>query len=243
MDVRCPRCQSEYELDDARVTDDGVTVKCSECQHVFRVKKKSLVMTLPVREDQALATAPLPPTAAHREWKVRQPNGNTYLCRELTTLQKWIIEGKVTRNDEISLTGETWKRLGDIPELASFFQVVEEAAKARAYEALRASQADLPAVTPQVLASQGKGLTDTWKEPQFSVPPPPPPPSVPTPAADPLKETLKGPSFTTPLAPEPKPAPRPPPPVPLPPRHEHLDGGRLERGPRNVGLHLRHSFG
>ena len=48
MDVRCPRCQSEYELDDARVTDDGVTVKCSECAHVFRVKKKSLVMTLPV---------------------------------------------------------------------------------------------------------------------------------------------------------------------------------------------------
>ncbi|MBL8920009.1 MAG: zinc-ribbon domain-containing protein [Myxococcaceae bacterium] len=228
MDVRCPRCQSEYELDEARVTDDGVTVKCSECQHVFRVKKKSLVMTLPVREDQAIASAPLPPTAGHREWRVRQPNGNTYLCRELTTLQKWIIEGKVTRDDEISLTGETWKRLGDIPELASFFQVVEDAAKGRAYEAIRASQVDLPAITPQVLANQGKGLTDTWKEPRFSVPPPPPAPSVPPP--EPLKETIKGPAFSTPLPPEPKPLPRPPPPP------EPIDEKELEKAVGGGGM-------
>jgi predicted Zn finger-like uncharacterized protein len=202
MDVRCPRCQSEYELDDTRVTDEGVTVKCSECQHVFRVKKKALVMTLPVREDAALG-GPLPAGAPPREWKVRQPNGNIYLCRELTTLQKWIIELKVTRDDEISLTGETWKRLGDIPELASFFQVVEDAAKGRAYEAIRASRNDLPAINLPLKA--GGKITDTWKEPNFSVPPPPPAPSAPPgdPSAnetqrvpDPLKETLKAPNFS-----------------------------------------------
>jgi predicted Zn finger-like uncharacterized protein len=231
MDVRCPKCQSEYELDDSRVTDDGVTVKCSECQHVFRVKKKSLVMTLPVRDEQAApGAATLPPTAQHREWKVRQPNGNIYLCRELTTLQKWIVEGKVGRDDEISLTGETWKRLGNIPELASFFQVVEDAAKARALEAMRTpSQPGAPAVPPPPPPPSippGAKITDTWKEPNFSLPPPAPPPpaepsvppgakltdtwkqanfSVPPPApppppkpADPLKETLKGGSFPTP---------------------------------------------
>ncbi|MCU0695923.1 MAG: zinc-ribbon domain-containing protein [Myxococcaceae bacterium] len=220
MDVRCPKCQSEYELDDARVTDDGVTVKCSECQHVFRVKKKSLVMTLPVRDEPA-AAATLPPTAQHREWKVRQPNGNIYLCRELTTLQKWIVEGKVGRDDEISLTGENWKRLGNIPELASFFQVVEDAAKARALEALRPpSQPGAPAVPPPPPSiPPGAKITDTWKEPNFTLPPPPPAPSVPPsarpaeppkqavtapPAAPPkppdlTKETLKGPAFVTPL--------------------------------------------
>lgn len=232
MDVRCPRCQSEYELDDTRVTDDGVTVKCSECQHVFRVKKKSLVMTLPVREDQAIASAPLPPTAVHREWKVRQPNGNTYLCRELTTLQKWIIEGKVTRDDEISLTGETWKRLGNIPELASFFQVVEDAQKGRAYDAIRASQVDLPAVSPPSPSSPpGRGISDTWKEPNFSVPPPPPPPSVPPPA-DPLKETLKGPSFPPLPSPKPAPARQPPPP---PPAAEPIDDAALEKAVKGGG--------
>jgi hypothetical protein len=50
--------------------------------------------------------------------------------KELTTLQKWIVERKVGRNDEISLTGETWKRLGDIPELATFFEIVEQAKRA-----------------------------------------------------------------------------------------------------------------
>lgn len=223
MDVRCPRCQSEYELDEARVTDDGVTVKCSECQHVFRVKKKSLVMTLPVREDLATASgiAPLPPTAAHREWKVRQPNGNIYLCRELTTLQKWIIEAKVGPDDEISLTGETWKRLGNIPELASFFQIVEDAKKGRAYEAIRASRTDLPAVLPPPppppSIPPGARIMETWKEPNFSLPPQPPPP--PPPSLPPsTRETLRAPGFT---------APQPPPP--------EVDEAELQKAVRGSG--------
>ena len=127
MDVGCPKCQTEYELDDARVTEDGVTVKCTTCGHVFRVKKKQLVVTLPSRGDPPinLSTGPaaeLPPAPPSREWKLRQPNGNIFPCRDLTMLQKWIIENKVSRDDEISLSGETWKRLGNIPELASFFE-------------------------------------------------------------------------------------------------------------------------
>ena len=102
-----------------------------------------------------LPASTLPSAGAQREWKIRQPNGNAYVCKELTTLQKWIIEGKVGRDDEISLSGETWKRLGNIPELASFFQVVEDAAKARAFDALRAC---LPAGTvsgaPKIRAMQ-----------------------------------------------------------------------------------------
>jgi hypothetical protein len=72
---------------------------------------------------------------------VRQANGNIFTFRELTTLQKWIIEQKVSRDDEISLSGDQWKRLGNIAELASFFQVVEAAERSRA-------QAAMPAVTP-----------------------------------------------------------------------------------------------
>lgn len=155
MDVGCPKCQSEYELEDARVPDEGVTVKCTSCQHVFRVKRKSLVVTLPAKPSEVAQELPPPPPS--REWKVRQNGGGQFTCRELTTLQKWIIEGKVSRDAEISLTGETWKRLGDIPELASFFQVVDDAARARAWEAQRTSSSpSLPVV-----------------------PPPPPPPSVP----------------------------------------------------------------
>ena len=34
----------------------------------------------------------------------------------------------MSRDDEISRTGEQWKRLGGIAELASFFHIVEQAA-------------------------------------------------------------------------------------------------------------------
>lgn len=139
MDVACPKCRTEYDLEDSRVPEDGVTVKCSACGHVFRAKRQSLIVAVPVTAADAKAASPteLPPTTPVREWKLRQPSGAVSTCRELTALQRWIVEGKVSRDDEISLTGETWKRLGDIPELASFFRVVEDASRVRSYEALR----------------------------------------------------------------------------------------------------------
>ncbi|MGQ0503835.1 MAG: zinc-ribbon domain-containing protein [Myxococcaceae bacterium] len=134
MDVRCERCKTEYEFDDARITEAGVTVKCTTCAHVFKVKKKALVVTTPVKPGESEFSTPPPAgeVVRPREWKVRQASGNIFTFKELTTLQKWIVERKVSREDEISLTGESWKRLGNIAELASFFQVVEEAARANA---------------------------------------------------------------------------------------------------------------
>jgi predicted Zn finger-like uncharacterized protein len=158
MDVRCERCRAQYVFDDDQVTPTGLTVQCTNCGHVFKVKKKELVVTVPVKPDE-MDAAPLPATAAAprpggagaaspepareppREWRLRQANGNTFTFRELTTLQKWIIEQKVSRDDEISLSGEQWKRLGNIAELASFFQVVEAAERGK-------TQGGIPAVTP-----------------------------------------------------------------------------------------------
>jgi predicted Zn finger-like uncharacterized protein len=166
MDVRCEKCRAQYVFDDEQVTPSGLTVQCTNCGHVFKVKKKELVVTVPVKPGE-MQGAPLPASAAAprpgahapslppppdraptslagappvptphgeperpREWRVRQANGNTFTFRELTTLQKWIIEQKVSRDDEISLAGDQWKRLGNIPELASFFQVVDRATAA-----------------------------------------------------------------------------------------------------------------
>jgi predicted Zn finger-like uncharacterized protein len=214
MDVRCPRCSTEYEFDDARVPEGGVTVKCTQCNHVFRVKKKALVVTLPVRPEDSGGAQPLgdlPPSAPSREWRVRTASGSQYTCKELTVLQRWIVEGKVGRDDEISLSGGVWKRLGDIPELASFFQVVEEAQKARAFEALRSvSQVNLPAVQlppPPPMPSEPPApprQRETLKEPQFAPAPPPPPVEEPKR----ITETWREPQFTLPpQAPTEAPAP------------------------------------
>jgi len=161
MDVSCPRCQTEYDFDEARIPDDGITVKCTQCGHVFRVNRRT--------------AAELPPAPVAREWKIRRRStGTTSSCRELTSLQQWIVEGKVVRDDEISLTGDTWKRLGDIPELSSFFQVVDDAAKGRAYDAVRsAGQGSLPPPPPAPsLPPLRNDITETWREPNFKTPAP-----------------------------------------------------------------------
>ncbi|MGA9523320.1 MAG: zinc-ribbon domain-containing protein, partial [Myxococcaceae bacterium] len=190
MDVRCERCKTEYEFDDARITEAGVAVKCTTCGHVFKVKKKALVVTVPVKPGE-LETAgipaisppvqgqvPSPSSEKQRDWKVRQASGNVFTFKELTTLQKWIVERKVARDDEISLTGETWKRLGNIAELASFFQVVDEAQKGAQLQAL-----------------QAQGLLGNTS-PSVPVTPPPAEEALPEPPLTPARVSAPEPAFT-----------------------------------------------
>jgi predicted Zn finger-like uncharacterized protein len=143
MDVRCERCRAQYVFDDEQVTPSGLTVQCTNCGHLFRVKKKELVVTVPVKPED-LEGVPLPATAAahkrpgaaarseperSREWRVRQANGTVLTFREPSTLQRWIVERKVARGDELALPGEPWRRLGSVADLAVFFEVVEAADK------------------------------------------------------------------------------------------------------------------
>src|SRR5215813_3339584 len=138
MEVRCERCKTEYEFDDSRVTEAGVAVQCTTCGHIFKVKKKAVLITVPLQPgeeatapgsaSESLAAALSAQPSPQREWKVRQPNGSQFTFHELTTLQKWIVEGKVSRDAEISIAGtEHWKRLGNIGALAPFFKVVDDA--------------------------------------------------------------------------------------------------------------------
>ncbi|MBX7114213.1 MAG: zinc-ribbon domain-containing protein [Myxococcaceae bacterium] len=188
MDVSCPRCKTEYEFDDARVPEAGVTVKCTQCSHVFRVKRKGAggvaqsigpgpggdevlhtkpygqtkwpdVHVAPPAPPRSAPPRPsatveplLPPAPPPREWKVRNAAGKVSQFQELTTLQKWIIERKVSRDDEISLTGETWKSLGAIAELSSFFQVVEEAQRGRELDAMAGQHATVPSIESPMAA-------------------------------------------------------------------------------------------
>ena len=122
MDIVCPKCSTEYEFDDARVPASGVAVKCTTCEHTFKVHRPP-------------AAAPPGGAQASRSWMIRTAAGALLKFQELTTLQQWIVERKVTRDDQISRVGDTWKRLGDIAELSSFFQVMDAAATPRASDA------------------------------------------------------------------------------------------------------------
>ena len=117
MDVRCEKCGTEYEFDVGRVGAHGVTVKCTACGHVFKVHNRSTAGKI----------SPSSESPGAREWLVRKPDRRMIAFRELTTLQKWIVEGRIGRDDEISKNSETWKRLGNIGELEPFFTVYEKA--------------------------------------------------------------------------------------------------------------------
>ena len=60
MDVRCEKCGTEYELDDSRLKPAGVSVKCTSCGHVFRVRRHP-VTSVGVGSAEALPPAPRRP--------------------------------------------------------------------------------------------------------------------------------------------------------------------------------------
>ncbi len=107
MDVVCERCKTEYEFDDALVSERGTTVKCTNCGHQFKIYR---------------AATDMEPA---RAWSLRRPDGTVIPFDSLAALQKWILEGRVSKMDEISRTGEPWKPLGAIAELDSFFATAE----------------------------------------------------------------------------------------------------------------------
>ena len=111
MDVTCSRCQSVYEFEDTLVSPRGVVVRCTQCGHLFKIFPPGAAPGMPEESG----------------WMLRREDGTVFAIDRFSTLQKWIGQGKVTRRDELSRTGESWKRIGDIVELAPFFDRVEAA--------------------------------------------------------------------------------------------------------------------
>ena len=111
MDVRCEKCGTEYELDETRLKPGGVTVKCTSCGHMFKIRKRTAT-------NVGMPAVPQPPSSGHssgqitpprgnavprpqtntgsgpagdRNWIIRLASGEQRTCKELATLQQWII--------------------------------------------------------------------------------------------------------------------------------------------------------
>ena len=119
-----------------RLTASGVAVKCTNCGNVFKVRR-------------ALGEDIVPAKQKVREWHVRRQDGTTLTLRELTDLQKAVVERRVAPEDSVSLSGESWHQLGAMPELASFFEVVRAASKVQAPQRQTAPAPRSPAPAPR----------------------------------------------------------------------------------------------
>jgi predicted Zn finger-like uncharacterized protein len=64
MDVRCEKCLTIYEFDEAQVGPAGVTVKCTQCGNLFKVKRRD---TAEIQLGQAATRSPayIPPAPAY----------------------------------------------------------------------------------------------------------------------------------------------------------------------------------
>jgi predicted Zn finger-like uncharacterized protein len=107
MDVRCERCSTEYDFDDALVSERGTTVRCTNCSHQFKV--------YPARQ-----------LNQPERWVVRTTAGREFVYLSLRDLQKGIGDGQVGREDQLSRAGQAPRPLGAIAELEPFFRARRE---------------------------------------------------------------------------------------------------------------------
>jgi predicted Zn finger-like uncharacterized protein len=103
MDVRCTRCGTEYEFDDALISERGTSVRCTQCGFQFRVFPP-----------QAKVVGP-------DEWVVLTSLGRRIVYRSLRELQNGISHGEVAREDLLARGSTPPRPLGAIAELDPLF--------------------------------------------------------------------------------------------------------------------------
>jgi len=103
MDVRCNRCGTDYEFDDALISDRGTTVQCTNCGYQFKIYPERSAVASPER------------------WVVHTMSGKELVYTSLRDLQRAIGEHKVGPKDLLSRGAQPSRPLGSIPELEPFF--------------------------------------------------------------------------------------------------------------------------
>jgi predicted Zn finger-like uncharacterized protein len=104
MEVRCNRCGTEYEFDDALIGSLGTHVECSDCGHRFKV--------YPGAGDLG------------GSWRVATVDGRELVFVELRELQRAVASGQVGRQDVLSRGRAVPRALGDFPEFEGVFPEV-----------------------------------------------------------------------------------------------------------------------
>jgi predicted Zn finger-like uncharacterized protein len=115
MDVRCPKCQTLYEVDDRRLRKKRITLRCSSCSNVFQIESP----IHRIRTDL-------------RRWMVRKTaTGDLLYFGSFDELHAWIMSENVCGQDQITRTEKVWTALSEIPEFIPVFQAVDSIASMR----------------------------------------------------------------------------------------------------------------
>jgi predicted Zn finger-like uncharacterized protein len=152
MEVRCERCDARYSVDDGLVDEAGLAVRCSKCGNVFRAHRPA------------------------RGLRVRNRAGDVFPLPDAAVLQRWVVEGRVAREDEVSSEGGPWIKAGDMKDLAPFYAVLDQARRAAAGAAGAPGGPDLvrggPGVQPipHHEPTIGAGISESTPSESWEVP-------------------------------------------------------------------------
>jgi predicted Zn finger-like uncharacterized protein len=182
MDVRCNRCGTEYEFDDALISERGTTVKCTNCGLQFKVY-------------------PSHHSGGPERWVVRTEQGRELVFTSLRELQRGIADRKVGPADMLTRGQKPSRPLSSIAELEPFFQSSLGKVAAAAAAADRQPRT-LHGVAPPANSIPGSAMADTVASPfaEWEVPEPPQLSPISSPvlrAESPMMDTL---STTLPAA-------------------------------------------
>jgi hypothetical protein len=99
--------------------------RCSDCGNTFPLPTTTEAAAEEA-EPPARPGAILAPQAARGEpVRLLRQGLQVYPVHDLATLQRWIIEQRVSRMDQVSLHGMRWQAVGDRPDLALFFAAAD----------------------------------------------------------------------------------------------------------------------
>lgn len=82
MIIQCEQCQAKFRLDDSKVTDKGVKVRCAKCKHVFTVTKgqpveepldfTATLVETPSKQEEEPSFSTLPPQQSEAQEPVTE---------------------------------------------------------------------------------------------------------------------------------------------------------------------------
>jgi predicted Zn finger-like uncharacterized protein len=152
MDVRCNRCGTEYEFDDALISERGTTVKCTNCGLQFKI-------------------FPSHHSGGPERWVVHTAQGRELVFTTLRELQRGIAERKVGSADMLTRGQNPPRPLSSIAELEPFFQSSLGKAGAAATSAAASASASVERVprTLHGVAPPANSLPDSaWADTEQS---------------------------------------------------------------------------
>ncbi|MEL6344007.1 MAG: tetratricopeptide repeat protein [Myxococcota bacterium] len=155
MGVVCNACGTEYAFDLTAVAKSrrSLRFRCTSCGHRFTLSPERVAALV---ESQATAAEPQTPGLLLRH------GARVYHVKDQATLQRWIVERRIQRSDQISMGDGEWLRADTQPELAAFFALVDEAdGREVVVPGVTDVGFEAPSDQPPIAAS-AENVVDTW---------------------------------------------------------------------------------